>query len=142
MTLATIGFFVGVGIGSSLKKLQNAVSAITVFVMHYDEIKAKINKIVLTTFTAVIAISISKYQKYSEKHNNEYTVYYLKDDDVIRYVGRVKKANLVARLNYHKRKRGLKIAFYISDLNYAECRAIEQAGIGYFNTLGNTNAIN
>jgi hypothetical protein len=60
----------------------------------------------------------------------EYTVYALVDDEgEIRYVGRVRTKNYEARMNYHEITKGLYRGYRIDNLNYWECRGIEQLGI-------------
>ncbi len=60
----------------------------------------------------------------------EYTVYTLVDGDgVVRYVGRVKTKNYNARMKYLEQTKGLYPGDRIDNLNYWECRGIEQLGI-------------
>ena len=74
-----------------------------------------------------------------------YTVYFLcAEDDLcnkIIYVGRVKTANLQARLNYHA-SRGRRLVKQIDGLSYEACRALEQAGMVYYHTINREAAIN
>lgn len=75
----------------------------------------------------------------------EYTVYALVDDDgEIRYVGRVKTVNYNNRMAYHLATKGLREGYRIDNLNYWECRGIEQLGIignatGWFDLKTNPN---
>ena len=68
----------------------------------------------------------------------KYTVYFLcaKGDasKEIVYVGRVKTANMEARMVYHDTK-GRKLVGYVSGLTYDECRMLEQLGMAYFHTI-------
>lgn len=60
----------------------------------------------------------------------EYTVYALIDDaGEVKYVGRVKTKNYNARMTYHEETKGLHRGYRIDNLNYWECRGIEQLGI-------------
>jgi RHS repeat-associated protein len=69
----------------------------------------------------------SEFEKTLEK---EYTVYTLIDiDGTVKYVGRVKTANYSARMEYHRITKGLSPGPKIDNLNYWECRGIEQLGI-------------
>lgn len=63
--------------------------------------------------------------------SKDYTVYSLIDEEgTIKYVGRVKTANYNARIAYHeKTKPGLVAGPKVDNLNYWECRGIEQLGI-------------
>lgn len=71
--------------------------------------------------------------------NRIYSVYFLyavgDPTQTIVYVGRVKTANLGARMAYHSAK-GRALAGKIDGLTYEECRAFEQAGMVYYHTIG------
>lgn len=74
-----------------------------------------------------------------------YTVYYLYategDPTKIVYVGRVKTINFKARMAYHATQ-GRSLSYYTSNLNYEECRAMEQAGMMWHHTINRGDPIN
>jgi hypothetical protein len=71
-----------------------------------------------------------------------YTVYFLYDDEDINqsvvYVGRVKTANFASRMAYHATK-GRQLKYVIDNLDYAQCRVVEQAGMVYYHTINRNN---
>ena len=81
--------------------------------------------------TLVTSIAASEDQR-------EYSVYFLYeaggDPSKIVYVGRVKTSNFNSRMAYHETK-GRALAGYVSNLDYATCRAFEQAGMLIFHTI-------
>ena len=70
----------------------------------------------------------------------DYTVYFLcsmeDTSNRIIYVGRTKTSNFGTRMAYH-RSVGRVPVFFISGLEYPECRALEQIGMIAFHTLNN-----
>lgn len=102
-----------------------------------------------TIISAAIALAVVAHQTNKEKttllvktatstSQGDYTVYFLhavdgNNGDII-YVGRVKTANLDARLRYHD-TRDRALSYYIPGLTYGQCRAMEQAGMMYHHTI-------
>jgi len=83
---------------------------------------------ILNFVDTAIETTVSEFEK---TLNKDYTVYSLVDSEgTIKYVGRVKTANYSARMAYHeKTKPGLIAGPKVDNLNYWECRGIEQLGI-------------
>ena len=83
---------------------------------------------ILDYVDTTIGATVSQFEKTLYKN---YTVYSLIDEEgTIKYVGRVKTTNYNARIAYHeKTKPGLVAGPKIDNLNYWECRGIEQLGI-------------
>jgi len=88
---------------------------------------------ILSFVDAAIETVASPVEKTLEK---KYTVYTLVDDaGAIRYVGRVLTKNYSARMDYHRtHKPGLSPGAKIDNLNYWECRGLEQLGIIAYST--------
>lgn len=99
-----------------------AIAFIAIAIVYYysDEILDFVD-------TAIETVA-NEFEKNLDKN---YTVYSLIDGEgSIKYVGRVKTANYSSRMAYHeKTKPGLKAGPKIDNLNYWECRGIEQLGI-------------
>jgi len=102
-----------------------AIIALVAVCFYSDEI--------LDFVDTAIGTVASQFEKKLEK---DYTVYTLVDKGgTIRYVGRVKTANYDARMEYHEtHKPGLKRGPKVDNLNYWECRGLEQLGIIAYST--------
>lgn len=99
-----------------LPAIAIAVVALLILSMFSDEISQFID--------AAIDSLESEIEKSFKK---EYTVYALVDDEgEIRYVGRVRTKDYEARMKYHEITKGLYRGYRIDNLNYWECRGIEQ----------------
>jgi hypothetical protein len=102
-----------------------------------------------TVLSVAIALAVVAHQTNKEEtaisvktatstNQGDYTVYFLHavdgNNSNIVYVGRVKTANLDARLRYHD-TRDRALSYYIPGLTYGQCRAMEQAGMMYHHTI-------
>ena len=86
----------------------------------------------------VLSVQLRDDEKY------QYTVYFLcaagDSSQEIVYVGRVKTANIKARMRYHESK-GRELVGYVSGLTYGECRMLEQLGMAYFHTISRGDSL-
>ena len=72
-----------------------------------------------------------------------YTVYFLEDQfGIIRYVGRVTDKRFDQRMSYHKRTRGLVLAFAARGLTRDEARGLEEIGMIQCHTINTLNSLN
>ena len=79
----------------------------------------------------------------SNLEDRSYTVYFLEDSNhEIQYVGRVTDDGYNARMNYHRRTKGLEPAYYIQGLTRAQARGLEEMGMIQCHTIKKGSKIN